>query len=392
MLTSKLKINYLPELSALLFGRTKPSMVSVNLTEKCNQRCVYCEIGINPLFQHKDLLTKDDLFWIIDQMSINKITRLSMCGGEPLLFDSIIDVVAYAWEKNIRCNITSNGMTIHKLDEGEIKILKDCEAEINISADSFQNHIQAKTRGSDLALKNAVESIQLLNNKGIPVTVLTVISDYNYYDLFNSLIKAYENGICQVLYQPIIYFSNYPDKPVIENKRQLNVSVENLEILMDQLHKIFSFEKKHKIKTNVYRILPWIKYYIKNAADLNGKWFFQDILKKFYCREVYAVIDISYDGGIQPCGLLLAEKNIRENKEIGLLAQWYEATFKLKNDLSNNMLPIYCNGCCHKFSRNMLASIIKYPLANRVALMKMLLIMTSRALSGFYKPIFLISK
>jgi hypothetical protein len=158
------------------------------------------------------------------------------------------------------------------------------------------------------------------------------------------------------------------------------------------LYKIFSFEKKHKIKTNVYRILPWIKYYIRNAADLNGKYFFQDVLKKFCCREVYAVIDISYYGGIQPCGLLLAEKNIRENKETGLLAQWYEATSKLKEDLSNNILPIYCNGCCHKFSRNMLASIMKYPLANRVALMKMLLIMTSRALSGIYKPIFLISK
>lgn len=385
MITTKLKINYLPELSALLFGRVKPSMVSINLTDKCNQRCVYCELGKNPSFQNKDILTKDDLFWIIDQMAINKITRLSMCGGEPFLFNSIIDAVAYAREKNIRCNITTNGMTITRLNEREIKMLKDCEAEINISLDSFQDHIQIKTRGSDLALKNAVESIQLLNNKGIPVTVLTVISKYNYYDLYNSLIKAYEYGIFQVLYQPVIFYSNYPDKPVIENKRRINVRAENLDILMDQLHNIFSFEKKHKIKTNVYRILPWIKYYIKNASDLNRKWFFQDVLKKFYCREVHAVIDISYDGGIQPCGLLPAEKNIRENKETGLLSQWYEATSKLRDDLRNNILPIYCNGCCHKFSRNMLASVMKYPLSNRVALMKILWLITSRTLSGIYK-------
>jgi MoaA/NifB/PqqE/SkfB family radical SAM enzyme len=389
MTTSKFKINYLPELSALIFGRIKPSMVSVNLTEKCNLDCIYCEINNNPLSQSKEILTKNDLYWIIDQMSKNKITRLSMCGGEPFLFDDIIDVVDYAWKKNIRSNITTNGMTVHKLNDSEFKILKECETELNISVDSFQNGIQTQTRGNDLALSNAIKSIQILIKKGIPVTVLSVISKYNYLDLSNSLIKAYENGIRQVLYQPIIYYSNYPDKPAIENKSLLNVSNEGLDILMNQLQKIRIFESKHKIKTNVYRILPWISYYIKNNADFNRNSFYFNILKNFYCREVYEVIEINYYGGIQPCGLSHAEISIFNKRELSLLDLWSEANCKLKDDLKNKNYPQYCNGCCHKFSRNMIASVIKYPISNRIALVKLLYLIITRMITTVYKILFI---
>jgi MoaA/NifB/PqqE/SkfB family radical SAM enzyme len=268
MILSKLKINYIPELLALLFGRLKPSMVSVNLTEKCNQNCIYCEIGKNTSSEDKHLLTNDDLFWIIDQMKINKIKRLSMCGGEPFLFDGIFDVVAYAWKNNIRCNITSNGMIVCEIAEAELKILKDCETVINISIDSFNDSIQAQTRGVKSALTNAIKSIQRLQQMGIPVTVLTAISKYNYHDLFNSLIKANEYGFSQILYQPIISYSNYPDRQVIKNKSRLNVDVENINFLRDQLQKINQFEKKNKISTNVYRIIPWISSYLKGATKL----------------------------------------------------------------------------------------------------------------------------
>jgi len=392
MILSKLKINYFPELKALLIGRAKPSMVSVNLTEKCNQKCIYCEIGINSSSQHADRLTKEDLYWIIDQMYIHKLTRLSLCGGEPFLFSGIVDVVAYAWKNNIRCNITSNGMIVGELTEGELRILKDCKTAINISVDSFEDSIQIKTRGVKLALTNALHSILRLRQMGIPVTVLSAISKYNYHDLYNSFIKAYEYGIDQVLYQPIIYYPNFPDRQVIENKSQLNVEIENVELLIDQLEKITKFERKHKINTNVYRIIPWIRCYIRVAAGLTNRFFFNELLNKFYCREVYAIIDIDYNGGIQPCGLLKAEINIHNNKEFGLLDLWSEATENLKNDLSKNRYPDCCNGCCHKFSKNMLFSIAKYPIANRTTLVKVLLLLFIRVVSRLKKKLFIKNK
>ncbi len=387
-MTSKIITNYLPEISALIFGRSKPSMVTVNLTARCDQKCIYCEIGRNIASPGIGRLTVDDMTWIIDQMAANKIRKLALCGGEPFLFKGIVDVVAYAGKKSIRCAITTNGMTAHMLNESELNILKECKTEVNISIDSFQESIQSYTRGTPAALPNALKSVQKLSEKRIPVTLISVISKYNYHDLFKSLTSAYEKGIKQVLFQPVIYYSNYPDRNPIEKKSQFNVSVDKLDLLMNELRKILRFERRHNINTNIYRIFPWIKYYLRTAASQNGEWFFNNVLNKFYCREIHAIIDITYDGGIQPCGLALATISIHENRHLGLMELWSQATTGIKNDLLNGRYHEYCNGCCHHFSRNMLASIMKYPIKNRVALVKMLLLLLSRIFSRILKNIY----
>lgn len=360
-------------------------MVTVNLTNRCNQKCIYCEIGVDHPSMHKDALSISDLKWILDEMSENKIRKISLCGGEPFLFDGFIDVVAYAGNKHIWCSVTTNGMTAHLLKESELKILKETKTEVNISIDSFRESIQSFTRGSSVALQNALKSIQKLSENHIPVTILTAISKYNFRDLFQFFTEAYEKGVKQVLFQPIIYYSNYPERPPIENKSQLNVSTGELDILMDQLSKILRFEQKHKISTNVYRIYPWIRFYLKTAVSQNGKWFFDDVLEKFFCREIYAIIDISYDGGIQPCGLVPASVSIINNRDPGLMALWSKATGEIKNDLSNDRYYECCNGCCHHFSRNMLASMLKYPMKNRHALIKMMPLFLSRIRSRLLK-------
>ena len=168
------------------------------------------------------------------------------------------------------------------------------------------------------------------------MTILTVISKHNYQNLSGFFMEAYQKGIKQVLFQPVIYYSNYPDRQSVENKSQINVSVDKLDVLMDELCKILRFEKKHKINTNVYRIFPWIKSYLKTAAGQNGKWFFHEVVNKFFCREVYAIIDISYNGGIQPCGLSTATVSIHKNRHLGLMALWSKATEEIKEDLNQD--------------------------------------------------------
>jgi MoaA/NifB/PqqE/SkfB family radical SAM enzyme len=380
-MTSKIKTSYIPEISSFLFGRSKPGMVTVNLTNRCNQNCIYCEIGKNIPSSSDGSLDFEDLQWIIDEMAIHKISKISLCGGEPFLFEQIIDVVAYAGAKNIRCSVTTNGMTAYKLNTNELKVLIDCKTEVNISIDSFDENIQSITRGVHFSLPNALKTIQKLIENNIPVTILTAISKYNFSDLFNFTKTAYDKGIKQVLFQPIIYYSNYPDRTAIENKSKLNVGIDKLDILVKELEKILKFEQKHDVRTNVYRIVPWIQAYIQAAHRLNGNWFFYDVLNKFYCREIYAIIDISYDGGIQPCGLAMAKINIHENRQLGLMALWKKATEEIKSNMAGDKYYDFCNGCCHHFSRNMLASIMKYPISNRVALYKVLRALVIRNLS-----------
>ncbi|HRX97968.1 MAG TPA: radical SAM protein, partial [Bacteroidales bacterium] len=316
---------------------------------------------------------------------------ISLCGGEPFLFDGLLNVVAYAASRKIRTSITSNGMTIHKLSTQELSVLKESKCEVNISLDAFDNRINSITRGAKNGLENALKSIQVLQKFNVPVTILTAISNYNFEHLSDFVKKAFSLGIRQVLFQPIIYYSNYPDRNSVENKNQLNVPFEKLDELQKQLDQILQFEKKHQINTNVYRIMPWINQYLTTAAGKNGTWFFEAVLNKFYCREIYAIIDIAYDGGIQSCGLRPATVSIKDRENKNLLELWNEATHEIRNFLETGNFYPECNGCCHHFSRNMIASMIKYPLSNRQAWATMLPLIgnrvSKRVLKNYQKSI-----
>ncbi len=384
---SKFTRNYLPEFFALGWKRKKPSMVTVNLTRRCNQRCIYCEIGSEVADDASGGLTLGDMKWIVDEMAQNRIKKLSLCGGEPFLFDGIIELVTYAAGKGVRCSVTSNGMTIHRLHENELKALKAAKAEINISIDSFDADIQAHTRGAAVALPNALKSVATLLRYQIPLTVLAVISVHNYDKLFRFVKQAHQNGIKQVLFQPVITASNYPERAVLDEKKRLNPGLDELTVLMSELKKILAFERMHPVSTNVYRIYPWIALYLKNVHQPNGGWFWEPLLETFFCREIYAIVDISYDGGIQPCGLAQANVFINQNREKGLTTLWQEATVQIREEVGSGRFYDICNACCHHFSRNMLASLAKYPVRNRKALLAMAPLMFSRVMWRTIKKI-----
>ncbi|MBM3404235.1 MAG: radical SAM protein [Bacteroidetes bacterium] len=386
-MNAKLIRNYLPEVMALGMGRKKPSMVTVNLTNRCNQGCLYCEIGVDPPGSSMHQLSRSDMKWIIDEMHKEQIRKISLCGGEPFLYEDLMWVVDYAWQQKIRCSITTNGMTIHKLPEQDIKKLFAYEAGINISVDSFNHTVQSLTRGNDHALENALKSIRHLQQNGVFPTVLTVISKHNFQGLFEHVLEAHRLGVKQVLFQPVISVTNYPGKQVLHDKHTLNMPVSGLDELFLEMEKILKFERFHDIRTNVYRIKPWIQYYILSANGEIQGWFFEKILRKFYCREVDAIIDITYDGGIQPCGLAESKVNIHDHQGNGLIALWNQATRDLKSTLDKGHFIPACNACCHHFSRNMLTSIFRFPIANHRLLRQILSSVLLRISSDMMKKL-----
>lgn len=383
---TKVTNNYLPEFKAFMFGRKRPLAVSLNITDKCNQFCVYCEIGKNQSSNKTNMLNFDDLVLLVDEMNKNSIFRLSINGGEPFLFERLIEFVEYAASKNVRCSITSNGMGIYKLDNPELEVLKVCESEINISIDSFESDINNLIRGNNKATENAVKSVKKLIEYGIFPTILSAISTHNYKDIFSNIIEAQKIGVKQVLFQPIIYLSNYPDRNILKDKSRINVPKEGIDSLLLQLKKIHKYELRNSIKTNVYRLLPWVSDYLKFVDGNNKKYFWEGFLKKFECRDIYSIIDIAYDGEIQPCAFSSSGIYLSQIKKDGLLNVWKEAGKHLKSELESKQVPLFCNSCCNHFSRNMIYSAFRHPIRNHKAFLTVFGFTLQRFwFSSFYK-------
>ena len=123
---------YINLLKSLYLNIPSPIGVSVNLTNKCNQHCTYCEVGQGLVKTENPLLALDDLKWIIDEMNRSGIPTLGLGGGEPLLFKDIFEVIRYAHKFGIQCDIMTNGMLIrstiprHRLKSGFEGRLNGC--------------------------------------------------------------------------------------------------------------------------------------------------------------------------------------------------------------------------------------------------------------------------
>ncbi len=91
----------------------------IEVTSVCNMNCPYC---YNNSGCKGTYLDKKYVFDLIDQCYKNKISEITISGGEPFLHPNIMDFIKYANNKQIHVRIISNLSTI-KTDTA-IEILK----------------------------------------------------------------------------------------------------------------------------------------------------------------------------------------------------------------------------------------------------------------------------
>jgi len=318
--------------------------------------------------------------WLIGEMQRHRIPKLSLCGGEPLLHPDLVRVINLAGQHQIRCSITTNGMAASSLEDADLDVLRKYGTEINVSIDSFREEVQSYTRGVEGSVGKGLAAVDRFRKAGLSVTILTVITRFNYRDLAGFVREADRRGIRQVLFQPVIRSSNYPDMQAVADKAGLNIDPSCVDELLEILREILAYEKQHPIRTNSYRLVPWIGAYLRHTEQ-EGGWFFNSVLPAFYCRETDAIIEIGYDGGIQGCGLAPSTIMIQNANGEDLLTLWHRATGPLREDIRKRKYHAMCNGCCHHFSRNMLASVFRHPWKNRTMLIQLFPLAVNRLAS-----------
>lgn len=361
-------------LKSLYLGRPTPLSVSINLTNKCNQHCIYCEVGQGLVKTKKSLLVLDDLKWIIDEMNHSGIPLLNLGGGEPLLFKDIFEVIQWAYKFGIQCDIMTNGMLLPRLSRDKIKLLKECESTVSISIDSFSTDKQEYIRGVKNALSLPIEGINILVKQQIPINILTVISAHNYQDLFGIVVNANLLGAESVDFQPVIFVSCFPEVEPIDNKKLFNVLPEHLTAVEDQFQQIISFERDNPIKTNVYVLRQWFSDYIQflSSTETNN-FFFKKVVNRFWCAPLYSTIAVNYYGDILPCNMLKPAKCIKDRDGKELLELWNASCKPVRLMIQRRQYPDACKSCVCAFDFNILGSVLKYPFSNFHLISKVLL-------------------
>lgn len=157
-----------PFLQTRLFHKRIPIAVSWSLTDRCNYRCVYCDIYSSK----SNELSTSKVIQMIDQLADMGTKIISFTGGEPLLREDIGKILGYCKEKNIYTKINSNGSLVgNKINE-----LKDLDVlQLSFDGPKEVNDLQ-RSKGS---YEDVVRALEIARKHNLKVTFNTTITKYN---------------------------------------------------------------------------------------------------------------------------------------------------------------------------------------------------------------------
>lgn len=99
-----------------------PLKISMNITKRCNLRCVQCfsDSGI----KNQNELTTNELKKLFDDMNKNGTFYICIGGGEPFTRDDLFEILEYGKKKQLAISIVTNGLL---LNEEKINRLNDLD-------------------------------------------------------------------------------------------------------------------------------------------------------------------------------------------------------------------------------------------------------------------------
>ncbi len=167
-----------------------------SITGNCNFQCRHCYLSASNQLLKTDLSIKECKY-LIDEMSVCGIFRVSLTGGEALLRPDFWEIVDTLLEKGIHITqIYSNGLLINE------NVLKECKArkirpEFNISYDGIDGW-HDWLRGRSDATFYAKRSFLLCKEYGFVTGAELCIHKGNAHTLRDSILQLANWGVCNL--------------------------------------------------------------------------------------------------------------------------------------------------------------------------------------------------
>lgn len=274
----------------------KPQLRSVllELTTKCNERCIHCYI---PHEYKVDLMDSDMIYDLLKKIRDMNVLNVTITGGEPMLHKEFLGLLKKCNEFNFSVNVLSN-LTLLS-DEIVDEMVQNKLLCVQTSLYSMDSKIHDEITGCVGSHKKTISAIEKLVKNHIPIQINCPILKNNMNEYKNVISWAEEKGI--VADSDFAVFAQY-------NNCQSNLKcrLSNEEAEKITIDKIYNDEDyRYRISEGILR---------KKVVDLN----------KPICTVCKESICISSTGNVYPCsgweGYSLGNVNEKDIETI-----WYDS-------------------------------------------------------------------
>ena len=155
-----------------------PKFLILEVTNRCNLNCIHCSVCANE-GKRSELTTKEWTTVIADAASMGT-QALGLSGGEPLLRKDIFEIAAQGTSRGLQVGLVTNGLL---LNSERIAKIKHLGLSVQVSLDGSKPWIHDKIRDSPGCFKKLMSKLELLKKEEVNLTIATVATKQNYYDL-----------------------------------------------------------------------------------------------------------------------------------------------------------------------------------------------------------------
>src|SRR5208282_3057278 len=177
------------EMSDKALARNIPLSVQVDLTYRCNERCVHCYLDHN---DHGEMTTAE-IKHLMEEMAEAGVFILTFSGGEIFLRKDFFELLEYARHLTFCVKLKTNAVLIR---EREAARLRDLGVEsIQISIYSHRPEVHDAITLVPGSLKRSLAAIRFLKSQGLKVTIANVLMTGNMQDYPGVQALAAELGV-----------------------------------------------------------------------------------------------------------------------------------------------------------------------------------------------------
>lgn len=185
------------EMAAKALQRNIPLSVQLDLTYRCNERCVHCYLDHD---DHGEMSTAE-IRELLDQMAAAGVFFLTLSGGEIFLRRDFFEILEHARARAFCIKLKTNGILIRETDAPRLRDLGVESVQISVYSDRPEIHDAiTEVPGS---LKRSIDAVRLLRAQGIRVYMANVLMTHNARDYHGVKALAAELG-AQFLVDPTI--------------------------------------------------------------------------------------------------------------------------------------------------------------------------------------------
>jgi radical SAM protein with 4Fe4S-binding SPASM domain len=176
-----------------VFDRRVPLSGTLELTSRCNLRCVHCYIGPQRRQQRVQELTSERWCSIIDEITAAGCLHLTITGGDPMLRQDFCEIYRHARQRGLLVTVFCNGLLVEPHVIETFREYAPVAVEVSLhGATPVSYEKVAGVRGS---FQRALSGIRRLLDSGVPVKLKTMLLTLNYHEIGRMRRLATELGV-----------------------------------------------------------------------------------------------------------------------------------------------------------------------------------------------------